>query len=138
MVDSILEDYFYCYSQQIKSAVVNESLIPYNLIKRAPFSFWVENCYLLTWNLAHILSNLKSFKEAIKTFWMWPDIFYWSHDISTFSAGNLLLVFVRLQLLVVFFLHFLTFCEFQCYFYKKRFALTFIMKYFTIFWSEGC
>ena len=28
-----LEDCFYCYSQQIISAVANESLIPYNLIK---------------------------------------------------------------------------------------------------------
>ena len=32
-----LEDCFYCYSQQIISAIVNESLIPYKkLIKRAP------------------------------------------------------------------------------------------------------
>ena len=31
-----LEDCFYCYSQQIISDVANESLIPYNLIKRAP------------------------------------------------------------------------------------------------------
>ena len=30
-----LEDCFYCYSQQIISAVANESLIPYNLVKRA-------------------------------------------------------------------------------------------------------
>ena len=32
----ILEDCFYCYSQQIISAVANEFLIPSNLIKRAP------------------------------------------------------------------------------------------------------
>ena len=31
-----LEDCFYCYSQQIISAIANESLIPYNLMKRAP------------------------------------------------------------------------------------------------------
>ena len=31
-----LEDYFYHYSQQIISAVAKESLIPYNLIQRAP------------------------------------------------------------------------------------------------------
>ena len=31
-----LEECFYCYSQQIISDVVNVSLIPYNLIKRAP------------------------------------------------------------------------------------------------------
>ena len=77
-----LEDCFYCYSQQIKSAVANESLIPHNLMKKAPYFFWVENCYLLTWNLAHILSNLKT----IKTFSMWRD---WSHHISAFSAGKL-------------------------------------------------
>ena len=34
--ERFLEDYFYCYSQQIMSAAANESLIPYNLIKRAP------------------------------------------------------------------------------------------------------
>ena len=33
IVGSFLEDYFYCYSQQILSAVTNESLISYNLIK---------------------------------------------------------------------------------------------------------
>ena len=62
------EDCFYCYSQQIKSGVANESLIAYNLKKRAPYFFWVENWYLLTWNLAHMLSNLKAFKGPIKTF----------------------------------------------------------------------
>ena len=31
-----LEDCFYCYSQQIVSALANESLITYKLIKRAP------------------------------------------------------------------------------------------------------
>ena len=31
-----LEDCLYCYSQQIIPAVANESLIPYNIIKRAP------------------------------------------------------------------------------------------------------
>ena len=51
--------------------------------------FSIGNCYLLTWNLAHILSNLKTFKKAIKTFWIWRDIFNWSHYISAFSAGNL-------------------------------------------------
>ena len=30
-----LEDCFYCYYQQIIFAVANESLIPYNLTKRA-------------------------------------------------------------------------------------------------------
>ena len=30
-----LEDCFYCYSQQIISAIPRESLIPYNLIQRA-------------------------------------------------------------------------------------------------------
>ena len=34
-----LEDCFYCCSQQIKSDVANESPIPYNLRKRAPYFF---------------------------------------------------------------------------------------------------
>ena len=34
---SFLEDCFYCYSQQIISAIANEFLIPYkDLMKRAP------------------------------------------------------------------------------------------------------
>ena len=33
------EDWFYCYSQKIESDVANESLISYNLIKRAPYFF---------------------------------------------------------------------------------------------------
>ena len=85
--ESFLEECFYCYSQQIKSVVGNESLVPYKLIKKAPCFFWVENCYLLTWNLVHIFSNLKTFKEAI--FSMWREILYWSQHISPFSAGNL-------------------------------------------------
>ena len=74
--EHFLEGYFYCYSQQIKSALGNESLILHNLIKRAQYFFWVENCYLLTWNLAHILSNLKAFKEGKK-------------PISVISVGDL-------------------------------------------------
>ena len=34
-----LEDYFYRYSQQIIPAVAKESLIPYNLIQRAPETY---------------------------------------------------------------------------------------------------
>ena len=34
-----LGDWFYFYCQQIKSAVTNESLISYNLTKRAPYFF---------------------------------------------------------------------------------------------------
>ena len=40
------------------------------------YFFWRENCYLLTGNLAHILSNLNAFKKAIKTFLIWHGIFY--------------------------------------------------------------
>ena len=43
-----LEECFYCDSQQIKSAIANESLILYNLTKSAPYSSWVENCCLFT------------------------------------------------------------------------------------------
>ena len=134
-----LEDCFYCYSQQIKSALANKSLIPCNLMKKAPYFFWVEKCNLLTWNLTHIPSNLKTFKEAIKLFCIWRDIFYWSHHISAFSAGSLQQVtfFVRLQTLVLFFHWFSVFCEFECHFYKNTFVLIFIMKYFTSFWFGG-
>ena len=51
--------------------------------------FYTENCYLLTWNLSHILRNLKIFKKEKKNFWIWRNIFYWSYHILTFSAGNL-------------------------------------------------
>ena len=37
--EHFLEDCFYCYSQQIKSSVAHEPLIPYNLIKRTPYFF---------------------------------------------------------------------------------------------------
>ena len=33
--ERFLEDCFYCYSQEIISTVANQSLIPYNLIRRA-------------------------------------------------------------------------------------------------------
>ena len=52
--------------------------------------FWIGNYYLLTWSLAHLLSNLKTFKKAIKT-WIWRKMLYWSHHILTFSTGNLVL-----------------------------------------------
>ena len=119
-----LEECFYCYSQRIKSAVANKSLIPYNLIKRALYFFCVEDCYLLTWNVAHILSDVIFFTEAI---------IYQHVQQVTYH----LLVFVRLQTLVVYFLCFLAFCEFQCHFYIKTFVLTFVMKYYTSFWFEG-
>ena len=54
--------------------------------------FWIDNCSLLTWNLAYILSNLKDFKKSKKrTVWIWRDIFYWSHHTVAFYAGNLAL-----------------------------------------------
>ena len=31
-----------------------------------PYFSWIQNCYLLNWNLAHIISNLRSFKKAKK------------------------------------------------------------------------
>ena len=133
-----LEECFYCYSQRIKSAVANKSLIPYNLIKRALYFFCVEDCYLLTWNVAHILSNLKTFKEATKH--VECDVIFFTEVIIYQHFQQVtyhLLVFVRLQTLVVYFLCFLAFCEFQCHFYKKTFVLTFVMKYYTSFWFEG-
>ena len=41
----LLEDCFYCYSQQIISTVANESIISYNLIKKAPKT---QNLYCCT------------------------------------------------------------------------------------------
>ena len=49
----------------------------------------IENCYWLTWNLTQLLSNLKTFKNTKKIFWIQPNIFYWHHHISAFSAENL-------------------------------------------------
>ena len=63
--DHFLEDCFYCYSQQTKSAIVNEFLVPYNLVKRTPYFFLGRE--LLFIDLTHILSNVKTFIEAIKT-----------------------------------------------------------------------
>ena len=47
-----------------------------------------------------------------------------------------MLVFIRLQTLVLFFLCFSAFCEFQCLFCKKTFVLTFSMGifYFILVW----
>ena len=85
--EHFLEDCLYCYSQQIKSSVAHEPLIPYNLIKRTPYFFLGRE--LLFIDLTHILSNVKTFIEAIKTSWIWRDVFYWSHHISAFSVGNI-------------------------------------------------
>ena len=41
---SFLEDCFYCYSQQIISAVGSEYLIPNNLVKRAPETQNLQYC----------------------------------------------------------------------------------------------
>ena len=128
--EHFLEDCFYYYSQQVKSAVANESLFPCNLIKRAPYFFWVKKYCLLT----HIISNLKFLRSNENFFTKF--IIYQQFQQVTY----LLLVFVRLQTLVVFFFFFFcfsAFCEFQCHFYKSTFALTFMMKYFTSFRFEG-
>ena len=78
-------DCFYCCSQQIISTIANESLIPYNYIKKhqiikkhqkhRTFNIatvnanpnYIENCYLLTWKLALIISLFKNIQinEAI-------------------------------------------------------------------------
>ena len=92
---------------------------------------WIENCYLLTWNLAHILCNLNALKEAIKFFWIWHEFFT---EVIIYQhlqqVTYLLLAFVRLEILVLFFLCFMNFCESQCHFYNNTFILTFIMGIF--------
>ena len=98
--------------------------------------FLIENCYWLTWNLAHILSNLKNFQKSKKI----------RHDISCTDVIKYqhflqetwpLLTFVRLKSLVLFLLCFLAFCEFSCFFYKSTFVSTFTMEtfYFILAWK---
>ena len=99
--------------------------------------FWIENCYLLTCSWAHILSNLKYFQRSNENILMWRHISCWSDHISAFPGGNLAFTFfVRFQTLVLLFLCFSAFCEFQCHFYDNTFALTFIMGmfYFILVW----
>ena len=85
------------------------------------FFFSVGNCYLLTWKMAHILSNSKTFK---------------------FSPGNSYLFLLFCQTAnfscISFFFCFSVFCEFQYHFYKNIFGLTFIMgiSYFILVWRE--
>ena len=90
--------------------------------------FWTQNCYLLTWKLAtHILSILK-------TFWMWRGIFYWSHHISVFFAGYLaFILFVRLEILVLFFLSSPCFASFNALSIKTHL----LRGYFTSNWFGG-
>ena len=68
------------------------------------FFFSVGNCYLLTWKMAHILSNSKTFK---------------------FSPGNSYLFLLFCQTAnfscISFFFCFSVFCEFQYHFYKNIF-----------------
>ena len=54
---SRLEDCFYCYSQEIISAVDNESLTPHNLIQRAP-----ETQNLVTLNVTP--TQIKKIKDT--------------------------------------------------------------------------
>ena len=81
--------------------------------------FWKENYNLLTWNLTHILNNLKTFKKAMKEFWIWRAIFTeiikYQHCLQ---VPQFLLAFVKLQTLVLFFPCFLVLCEFESHFYK--------------------
>ena len=87
-------------------------------------SFSTKNCYLLNWNLAHMLSNLK-------TFWIWCDTFYWSHHILGFSARK-----VSFTIFSSIFSLLLAFTEFQFPFYRKTFDLIFTMRifYFVLLW----
>ena len=102
-----LEECFYCYFRQIKSAGANESLVPYKHIKKEPYFFWVEGCYLFTWNMTHILSKLKTLKEAIKRFWMSREFF--SEVIISQHFQQItyrLIVSVRLQTFVYLYISF--------------------------------
>ena len=89
--------------------------------------------------LAHILSNWKTLKEAVKSFWLWRDIFGWSHHIPAALTGNFAFpCFCWIVNFSSFFsVLFGFFCEFQCHFYNNRFNLTFIMGifYFILVWK---
>ena len=73
--------------------------------------------YFLTWNLPHILSNLKTFQKWKKLFEYYTTFF---NDIIIYKK---------------------TFdfqCEFKCLFYNSTFVLTFIMGiiYFILAWRD--
>ena len=59
-VGRFLEEFFYYYSQQIISAIANESLIPYNFIKRAPETQNLQYCNIE----CHPKPNQKSIKYS--------------------------------------------------------------------------
>ena len=62
----------------------------------AHFFFLIDNCYLLTWNLAHILSNLKTIKKQLKHFKY--DMAFFTEVISYqhfLQVSQLLLIFVK-------------------------------------------
>ena len=58
-----LADFFYCYSQQIVSAVANESLIPHNLIQRTPET---QNLATLNVTPSQIKKN-KRYRSVFRT-----------------------------------------------------------------------
>ena len=82
--------------------------------------FWIENYYLLTWNLARI--RIKKFLEKQNNFLNMTWLFLpRSSCISIFCRKRSCHLFsvTRLQTLVLFFLCFSAFCELQCLFYKN-------------------
>ena len=92
----------------------------------------------MTWNIAPILSNLKSFKKVKILFEYDMKFFTGAIKCPHFLPETYhFFVFVGLKALVLFYLCFSSFYEFQCFFHKNSSVLTFIIGlfYFILAWS---
>ena len=94
-------------------------------------SFLVENCYLMIWNLADILTFNKTVLNMTWNFFTEVIICQYLLEVTL-----LLLVFVTMETLIKIFLCFSAFWEFQYHFCKNTFVLTFVMGifYFILVW----
>ena len=118
-----LEGYFYCYSQQIKSALGNESLILHSLIKRGQY-FLGRKLLFIDLKLGTHTKLLENVQRRNKTY------------ISNFSRWlNFYFFLLDCKLSLCFFFVFRLFASFNVFLWE-HFALAFIMKYFTSSWFE--
>ena len=62
----LLDDCFYCYSKKIKSAVANEFLIHYSLVKRASYVFLGRELLFIDLKLGAHTTYLKSVQRSNK------------------------------------------------------------------------
>ena len=110
-------------------------VIAYGVMKLPQYTFfWVENCYGLDWNLAHIISNLNTFKKKTKNKTKTKKLF--EYGLTLLLTTSYISIFchkLNFYLLLwdcklLFFSFFSEFSEFQCLFYKNTFFMTFIME----------